>query len=254
MEDSALEKLRTKAAPVPLPWDTQHTMLVFLPENDFKAAHLAAPPLGTLSPASVLHWVFAWIQRAPSLSCSSPPAVYPSPAEDRLHRGPVCMQTASKEPYRGTEHVSTSHREVFTGRWASSGKVSVWDHAENTVSQEKPREPWYPQTHGSRQGWSTRESASPQKHSGYSRLRSSLRLSALNLPAIFWPFYTHISTVLAGQFCGRSANREAASTLRWVPLGAWARQHCQRAKNTLCKQSLFVPLILFQLSQFSCSI
>lgn len=87
---------------------------------------LQPPPPGPLWPASVLHWVFAWIQRAPSLSCSSPPAVYPSPAEDRLHRRPVCMQTASKEPCRGTKCVSISHWEEFTGRCgASSGKVGV---------------------------------------------------------------------------------------------------------------------------------
>lgn len=42
--------------------------------------------------------------RAPFLSCSSPPAVYPSPTEDRPSREPVFMQIALTDGYGRTEH------------------------------------------------------------------------------------------------------------------------------------------------------
>ena len=46
--------------------------------------------------------------RAQFLSCSSPPAVYPSPTEDRLYGEPVFMQIALNDGYRRTKHMSTS--------------------------------------------------------------------------------------------------------------------------------------------------
>lgn len=68
----------------------------------------------------------------------------------------------------------------------------------------------------------------------------------------FWSFSACISkhtAVVLGKPGGT-----LTGTCSCTSLSLRARQRCQRAKNTLCKQNLFVPLILFQLSQFSCSI